>query len=127
MTAVAGSMESVVLDGRSFSVTADADSQRKMGGWENDVQANGDGTVRLIKTRVPFSISDLALVIDDERGDAEFLSALQARNELFPVTASYASGATFQGTGAVTGEVTTSSQNQTASVSLMGSGELTKQ
>jgi hypothetical protein len=33
MTAVGGSIESVSLQGRTFAVAADAESQRKLGGW----------------------------------------------------------------------------------------------
>ena len=48
MPAVGGSIESVTLNGRPFPVAADAEAQRKLGGWENEVQANGDGfTARL--------------------------------------------------------------------------------
>ncbi len=120
-------MQSVTLQGRTFSVAADADSQRKPGGFENEVQANGDGTARLVKTRVPWAASDLALSIDDLNGDAEFLQNLQNGNDFFAITAEYASGAIFQGTGQITGDVQVSSTNATASVSLMGEGEFTLQ
>ena len=61
MTAVGGSIESVTLDGRNFPATADAAAERKLGGFENESQANGDGTARLIKTRVPWSLDGLTL------------------------------------------------------------------
>ena len=73
MPAVGGSIESVNLSGREFAVAADAEAQRKLGGFENEVQANGDGTARLIKTRVPLSLDGLTIEIDDDRGDQEFL------------------------------------------------------
>jgi hypothetical protein len=125
--ATGGSIESVTLDGRTYAVAADADSGRKLGGFENDVEANGDGTARLIKTRVPWALSDLTLAIDDDAGDAEFLQALANRNGLFPITATLASSAVYQGTGQVTAENPTASQATTAAVNLMGPGELTKQ
>ena len=71
MAAVGGSIESVNLSGREFAVAADAEAQRKLGGFENEVQANGDGTARLIKTRVPLSLDGLTIEIDDDRGDQE--------------------------------------------------------
>ncbi len=122
-----GSIESVSLDGRQFAVAADADSQRKVGGFENEVQANGDGTARLIKTRVPWGASDLALDIDDDAGDHEFLQELADRNGLFPITVTYASGAIWQGSGQIVGEVQVSSTNATASVGLQGVGRMTPQ
>lgn len=127
MAAVGGSIESVTLDGRSFAVAADAEAQRKLGGFENEVQANGDGTARLIKTRVPLGIDGLTVEVDDDRGDHEFLQELTNRNDFFPIALTYASGTTYQGTAQVTGETQASSQNATASISLMGPGVLTKQ
>ena len=76
MSAIGGSIESVTLKGREFAVAADAESQRKLGGTENETRANGDGTARLVKTRVPFLLDGLTVVVDDTRGDHEYLQAL---------------------------------------------------
>jgi len=124
---VGGSIISVALDGRQFSVAADADGLVKLGGSENDIQANGNLTARLIKTQVPWSVSGLALGIDDDAGDAEFIQSLANRNVLFPVTFTLAGGTIWQGTGQVTGENPRSTQNATLTVDLMGEGELTQQ
>jgi len=128
MVAIGGSIESVTLSGRRFSVAADADSNRKLGGKENEVQANGDGyTGRLIKTAVPWMIDGLTLSLDDSLGDQEFIQQIMNRNSFFPIVITYASGISYQATGQVTGEVQGSSQNTTAAVSLMGVGNLTRQ
>lgn len=127
MAAVGGSIESITLDGRNFAVAADAEAQRKLGGFENEVQSNGDGTARLVKTRVPLSLDGLTLEIDDDRADQEFLQELSNRNDFFPVVISYASGNDYQATAQIVGETQASSQNATAAVSLMGPGTLTKQ
>ena len=127
MPAVGGSIESVSLKGRIFGVAADAEATRKLGGFENEVQANGNGTARIIKTRVPLSIDGLTLNVDDARGDHEFLQDLSNDTDYFPISITYASGITYGGQAIVTGELGTSSQNATAAVSLMGPGELTKQ
>lgn len=127
MPAVGGSIESVTLAGRNFPVAADAEAQRKLGGWENEVQANGNGTGRLIKTRVPMSIDGLTVEVDDSRGDHEYLQELADRNDFFPLAITYASGVTYQGVGQITGELQAGSQNATAQVSLSGPGTLTRQ
>ena len=127
MPAIGGSIESVTLDGRNFPVAADAEAQRKLGGWENEVQANGNSTARLIKTRVPLSLVGLQLEVDDDRGDHEFLQALADRNDFFPTAITYASGLTYQATSQITGELQSSSQNAIAEVSLSGPGVLSKQ
>lgn len=127
MAAVGGSIESISLAGRNFAVAADAEAQRKLGGFENDVQANGDGNARIIKTRVPLSIDGLTLEVDDDRGDHEYLQTLANATDFFAIAITYASGATYQGRAQITGELQASSQNATAAVSLMGPGLLTKQ
>lgn len=127
MAAIGGPIESVTLDGREFPVAADADSQRKIGGVENDVQMNGNGSGRLIKTRIPLSVDGLPLESDDSRGDHEFVQALSNRNDFFPISVTYASGITYQGVAQITGEIQASSQNATVAISLMGPGLLTRQ
>lgn len=127
MAAVGGSIESISLGGRIFAVAADAEAERKLGGFENEVQANGDGTARLIKTRVPLAISGLTVEVDDYRGDAEFLQSLADRPDFFPIAITYASGLVYQGTAQIVDETASSSQNATASISLSGPGRLTKQ
>ena len=127
MAAVGGSIESVSLEGRNFAIAADAEANRKLGGFENEVQANGDGTARLIKTRVPLALDGLTLEVDDDRGDHEFLQDLSDRTDFFALDITYASGNTYQATAQIVGETQVSSQNATASVSFMGPGRLTKQ
>jgi len=127
MTAVGGSLESVTLAGRYFAVAADAESNRKIGGFENEVQMNGDGTARLIKTRVPFMVDGLQLDVDDFAGDHEFLQELADRNDFFEMSATYASGAVWQGNGQITDELQFSNQSSTCAVSMQGTGTLTQQ
>jgi hypothetical protein len=127
MPATGGSIESVTLDGREFAVAADAEAARKLGGFENEVQANGNGTARIIKTRVPLSIDGLTLEIDDGRGDQEFLQELANANDYFSLAITYASGVTYQGSAQIVGEAAASSQSATAGISFMGPGILTKQ
>ena len=127
MPAIAGSIESITLDGRSFAVTADADTSRKLGGLENEVQSNGDGTTRAVKTRVPWSLTGVVIEIDDTAGDQEFLQALQNASRNFPITVTYVSGVTYQATGTITGEVVFSNQASTSSLDLSGGGEMTPQ
>lgn len=125
--AVGGSIEEVILSGRSFAVAADADAGRKLGGFENEIQPNGNGTARIIKTRVAWGIDGLTLEVDDDRGDQEFLQDLADRSDFYTIAVTYASGSTYQGTGQMVGENPASSQSATAAISLMGPGKLTKQ
>lgn len=127
MAAVGGSLEALTIDGREFPVAADVEAQRKLGGWENEVLANGNGTARLIKTRVPLSIEGVTVEVDDSRGDHEFLQERADSFDFFPIALTYASGFTWQATAQITGDMQASSQSASAAVSLMGPGKLTRQ
>lgn len=124
---VGGSLESIAINGRTFSVTADADVTRKLGGFENDTQANGDGTTRKIKTRVPWMLSGVVVSIDDARGDHEFLQNISDGNDDVAIIATYADGSVYQGAGGINGELGMSNQSTTASFDLSGPGKLTPQ
>lgn len=124
---IAGSIESVSISGREFSVAADADTQRKLGGFENETRAMGDGTAILAKTRVPWSITGLTLGVDDLRGDHEFLQNLADSSEYFAVAVTYASGAVFQGTGQISGEFQYSNTNGTCQLDITGPGKMARQ
>lgn len=128
MTAVGGPIVGLSMSGRPFSVAEDAESNRKLGGDENEVQLNGDGiTGRLIKTLVPWMADGLAVSCDDDNGDHEFLQSLADRNDFFAITAEYASGAIWQGTGQIVGEIPFSSKNSTIPITLSGIGKFTQQ
>lgn len=127
MPAIGGSIETINLDGRDFAVAADAEVQRKLGGFENENMLNGNSTARLIKTRVAWSLVGATIEINDDRGDQEFLQDLADSNDYFPVNITYASGITYQGTGQITGENPASSQNATGAIELGGPGKLSRQ
>lgn len=127
MTAIGGSITSLNIDGRLFAVASDSDSTRDLGGSKNEVQPNGNGTVRLVKTVGPWMLEGIAVEIDDSRNDHEFLQERANSNTLFAVSITYASGLVYQGVGQLTGDLKTASQAQTAAINLMGQGELTQQ
>lgn len=127
MPAVGGSIETLTLNGRVFPVDASVEVNRKLGGWENEVLANGDSSARLIKTRVPMSLDGVTVEIDDGRQDHEFLQQLSDSTDFFALDITYASGITYQGKGQIVGELQSSSQSATAAVSIMGPGILTRQ
>lgn len=127
MGATGGSIEKVTVDGRIFAVASDADAQVKLGGFQNEIQPNGDSTVRTIKTKVAWAVTGLMLEIQNARGDQEFLQDIQDGLEDVTVSVTYADGTIRQGQGTITDEVQYSTQNATASVSFGGGGQLTRQ
>ena len=127
MSGIGGSIESVSLDGRNFSVAADAESNRKLGGFSNETAANGDGTARMVKTREAWSIGGLSVEVDDLRGDPEYLQSLADRPDFYPVAITYASGATYQGVGQIVDGIEVSSKDAVAELGLSGPGVLSRQ
>lgn len=127
MAAVGGSIESVSLNGRLFPVAADADANRSLGGFTNDVAANGDGTARILKTRVAWTIGGLSLECDDTRSDQEFLKSIADGLDFVNCTITFVSGFTYQGTAIITDKLEFSSAKSTVDVTLMGPGDLSQQ
>lgn len=129
MTAVGGSIESMSIDGRTFSVAADAETQRSLGGFQNEVLANGDGSARIQKTRAPWSWEGLTVTIDDDRGDQEFLQGIADGNAFVPIACSLANGEVYQGVGIIAGgdNLQMNTQNATAELTLSGPKKLTRQ
>lgn len=127
MPAVGGSIQSISIRGRIFPVASDAEANKKLGGFENEVQANGDGTARLVKTRVPWAIDGLQIEINDDRADHEFLQEIADGLEFVSITMELASGTVYEGTGTITDEVQASSQNATATIKVGGPGSLSAQ
>ena len=127
MTATGGPPETVSFGGREFKVTGDSDPTIKYGGWQNELEANGDGTARIIKTRVTWSVLNLTIQVDHELGDQEYLqtAADNFTNDVFEM--SLASGDIFQGTGQIVGELQSSPAKATLAIGFSGPLKLTKQ
>jgi hypothetical protein len=127
MAAIGGSVESITIAGREFAVTADADTNRKLGGFENEIGMNGNGTGRILKTPVASGLTGMVVQCDDTRGDHEYLEGIKNGNDFVPVAVTYASSETYQGTAIITGELQYSSQASTCAFDMQGAGTFTKQ
>jgi len=127
MPGIGGSIQEVSIDGRLYSVAADSDAAMSLGGDTNEVQANGDGTARLLKTKTVWSVTGLSLMNNHEERTHEALQANANRNVFVPCTVALASGTIYRGTGQVADTIEGSSASATISVSLMGQGQLEQQ
>ncbi len=125
--AVGGSIESVSVAGRLFPVAADAAANRNLGGFKNEVSSNGNGTARLLKTRIPWMVEGLTLEIDDDRSDQEFLKSISDGNEFVDITFTFASGHTYQGSGTIVDELVFDSSKATGEVKFSGPGDASQQ
>lgn len=128
MGAVGGSAESISIKGRLFPVAADADISVDLGGFSSEHQANGDGSARDIMTRKVWMLEGIAIEIDHDRGDLEFLQeCADDSGAVFPITITFSNQVTYQGRGKPTGELKASTQSATATVTLSGPGKLEQQ
>ena len=127
MAATSGSIESVTINGRGFPATADSDVSRILGGFNNELLPNGDGTSRRIKTRVLPAFKGVVVECDDARADQEFLQDISDSEALVPIAVTYASGIVYQGKGTIVGDLSASNQSATASFDIMGEGKFTQQ
>jgi hypothetical protein len=125
--AIGGSIESISIKSRNFPVAADADSNRQLGGFTNEVAANGDGGARQIKTRTPWKLDGIQLEIDNVREDLEFLQGVSDAQDWVPVLVNYVDGTSYQGRGTIQGEVVAASQSATSTLEFCGPDKLTKQ
>ena len=115
------------IRGRSFSVDAEAAANRKLGGKNNEVKPNGNGSARLIQKQENWSLSDVVLSIDDSRNDQEFLQESANQHGFFDVSITLSSGAVYMGKGQIIGEIVVDTMEQTASLSFAGERKLSKQ
>lgn len=127
MPQVGGSAKECSIRGRIFAVTADAEVTIKLGGFVNEVQANGNGTSRLIKTAEPGGIEGLVVGINHDQGDPEFLQEIADSHEFVEVTVTLSDDTTYQGSCQLTDMPGFSSKNATAELTLMADGKITKQ
>lgn len=127
MPAVGGSIQSLSIKARVFPVASDAEANKKLGGFENEVQANGDGTARKIMTRVPWAVDGLQVEINNDKGDHEFLQEIADSKEFVSMELELADGTVYSGTGTITDEIQASSQNTTATIKIGGPGKLEAQ
>lgn len=127
MTAIGGSIESVSIRGRIFPVAADNDVTLKLGGFENEVASNGNGSARIIKTRMPWSLEGVQIEVDHSRADQEHLQEVADGQEYVPCAITFASGVTYSGKAILTEMAGYSTQSTTATITLMGEGKATQQ
>lgn len=124
--ATGGSVESIVIAGRRFSVDAEEDVTLMLGGMSNEIKPNGDNTARVIQKRVAWKLSSIKIMNDHLRGDHEYVQAIANGFSFVPCTIRMSDGTVYYGSGQVTGDIEGSSQDGTISIELSGPGALSQ-
>ena len=125
--ATSGSIESLSVGARTFAVAADADANMILGGKENEMLPNGDGSTRQKKMRKNWSLTGVSVAIDHSKGDQEFLQERADSEILVACSITYADGSVYSGQGNVTGELASASADGVLPLELAGPKKLTKQ
>ena len=120
-----GAMRSLTINGRGFKVAHDGSGNKAIGGRNNEIAMNGDGSFRVIQTVMPGSFSDVQVQTDDSRGDHEFLQELSNEGLPVPVVATYAANISYTGDLVISGEIAKDENTGLISLNFQG-GELTK-
>ena len=123
--AIAGAMRSFTIRGRAFKVAHDGSGNKIMGGRNNEIAMNADGSFRTIQTVIPGSFNDIGVECDDSRGDQEFLQEIADSGLPEPVVATYAANISYTGDVVIAGEISKDENTGLISLSCQG-GPLTK-
>jgi hypothetical protein len=127
MTTIGGPILEVTFAGRTFFSASDAAVTISIGGKNNAIEPNGNGTARTIQTVMPWKVEGAALNINTANGDLEFLQDATDRgdDEVFSVT--MADGTVYQGVGTTTSELPHDTSKATAAINFGGPRKLTAQ
>src|SRR3954470_10358507 len=103
MSALGGSVKECSIRGRIFAPASDAEVKMSLGGYVNDIHANGDGTARQEKTMTPAALEGLVIAIDHDKGDLSFLQEISDGNVFVPFSITYIDDTVFQGKAQIMG------------------------
>lgn len=108
--------------GKEFDIKGeDSNVSLDIGGYTTESSISGNGTFLSTKRRKKAVLSDVVISLDDTRKDLEFLQEKINTASIGPLTITLASGVTYQGSMALTGELKKSTGDGTATVTFEGS------
>jgi hypothetical protein len=120
MAAVGGPLESITINGRTFSVAQDSGATIDLGGDTNTIEMNGDRTARMVKEVRPFMNESINVAIDHDNDDLQFLTDIQNGFDFVPVSLTLVEGSVYSGEGTITDPVVLATDKATAEVKMSG-------
>lgn len=115
-----GPIESITMAGRRFAVDAESDMELNLGGFINESKANGDGSIRIIKSRRVAGAKGGALSVDNDRGDNEYIQALANQILPFDTDVTLVDGTVYSGAMQIEGEFTYKTKDGLCEIELKG-------
>lgn len=126
MSASGGPPVSISFNGREFKFAADATPTLKLGGFEKAYESNGDGSARVLMTRVTWMCSGCVVEADQDNDDFEALNDVQQSTTDVDVSVELSNGDIYVGVGSIVGELALDNSKATASFDSGGPGTLKK-
>ena len=127
MAAVGGSIREISIAGQNYSVASDTDVRLKLGGTKSTVHKNGDGSTRVTGEQEPWSLSDIDVSIDASSDQLVVLQRTANAMEFVPCTIKLIDSTVYQGNGLLVDDRDFSTAKAIMRLTLMGTGELTRQ
>jgi len=118
--ATGGPLESITINNRRFAIDGEVDAALVLPGYTNESKPNGDGSMRMLKTRKTGKLDKIPIVIDNARGDMEFIQEIMDSLEFVPVLAVEVDGTVWECNGQITGEPEKSTKESTMEISVTG-------
>ena len=117
---VGGPFTSHVLNGRRFVCDADDTAQLTTQGKTNEVKPNGDGSNRVIQSRIPGKLVGTNLCFNPENGDDDFLNELRDSGAFFDYSGTANDGSVWSGSVQITSELVFDFKEGTVPVDFAG-------
>ena len=117
---ISGPVESIIFAGRRFPIDGEDAAKITLSGMKNEIKFNGDGSRRIIRSRVHGSIKDVNVQITHGNHDLEYLRGLQSTSDFFDVSITLCDGTIYAGSMQFIDDITEDTQQGVAAVSLEG-------
>lgn len=98
-----GALKRIQIKGRPFAVSGENAGNRTLGGRENEVSKNGDGTVRVLQKEVTWKLADVEMATDIS--GQQFIQDIADLGEEVPIMWTLANDAIVAGIGIPTGPI----------------------
>jgi len=116
-----GPLESITINNRRFPVDGEVNAMLSHAGFTNEIKPNGDGTSRIVKTAKTAKLKAVPIVIDNSRGDMEFIQEIMDSHEFVPCFANEVDGTVWEGSVMIAGDPEKSIKESTMEIEVHGS------
>jgi len=119
--ATGGPLESITLNNRRFPVDGEINAMVSLSGFTNEIKPNGDAqSFRIIKTPKTGKMKSIPIIIDNSRGDVEFIQEIMDSQEAVPFFATESDGTVWEGNVMISGDPEKSTKEATMEIEVHG-------